>query len=53
MARNIENKLDRIVIKLKKRNPLVEIVMKKGTKKHKNKRKEVLNRENQDWEWDV
>lgn len=28
--------------KLKPRNPLIIIVMKKGVRKHKNKRKEIL-----------
>lgn len=34
------NKAIRIELKLKKRNHLVAIVMQKGTKKHKNKKKE-------------
>ncbi len=38
-----ENKLIRIQLKLKKRNHLVEIVMKKAVKKHKNKKREILN----------
>ena len=33
-----------ITIKLTKRNPLVEIVMKKGVKKHKNKKKDKLRK---------
>jgi hypothetical protein len=40
--------ISKIRIKLKKRNPLVEIIMKKGTKKHKNKKKESKD-DGMDW----
>jgi hypothetical protein len=39
-----ENKLIRIELKLKHRNPLIAIVMKKGVKKHKNKKKDILSK---------
>jgi hypothetical protein len=38
-----KSKIESIKIEQKKRNFLVEIVMKKGVKKHKNKKKEILN----------
>jgi len=39
-----ENKLIRIQLKLKHRNPTVEIVMKKGTKKHDDKRRKLKHK---------
>ena len=31
-------------LKVPKRNPLVAVVMKKGVRRHKNKKKEILNK---------
>ena len=39
-----KSKIESIKIEQKKRNFLVEIVMKKGVKKHKNKKKELYNK---------
>lgn len=39
-----KSKIESIRIEAKKRNFLVEIVMKKGTIKHKNKKKEILDK---------
>ena len=38
-----KSKIESIKIEQKKRNFLVEIVMKKGVRKHKNKKKEAKN----------
>lgn len=43
------SKVKKIKIKLNKRNPLVEIVMKKGVKKHKNKKKELKASDGMEW----